>query len=455
MASLAVLIATILVVGFFFFRVMASFLIPLFLASLLVVIFRPVHVWMLKRCKGREKVASMLTTTVAMLMVLFPAILVIAMATVEGVAMVSEFDVAATRDRLAGARQSAGLELPAPDELRHVETGLSDLMEASLHGDVTVDQLSLVDQMLGRLRIVREALPDIDVEPETIEPLVEAVGAIRDSKPGTLENESAIKVATREMRAFKHEVLGDSVRVWLADFANPSDEKVRELNRGMFDWAKKSAVSFGGSVAGLLGQWVFGIIIMVTAMYFFFAEGGAMVDALMTLSPLDDRHERELLLEFDNISRAVVLATLLSAIAQGLLAGIAYWFAGLGSVFLLTLLTATFAMVPFIGAAAIWVPCCLYLYFIEERFWPAVLLAIWGSAVVSTCDNFIKPLVLHGKSKLHPLLALLSVLGGVQALGPIGILVGPMVVVFLQTLLKILHRELLQMDETPEVSNDG
>ncbi|HIM31482.1 MAG TPA: AI-2E family transporter, partial [Planctomycetes bacterium] len=54
----------------------------------------------------------------------------------------------------------------------------------------------------------------------------------------------------------------------------------------------------------------------------------------------------------------------------------------------------------------------------------------------------IKPLVLHGQSRLHPLLALLSVLGGVQALGPIGILVGPMIVVFLQTLLKILRREL-------------
>jgi len=66
--------------------------------------------------------------------------------------------------------------------------------------------------------------------------------------------------------------------------------------------------------------------------------------------------------------------------------------------------------------------------------------------VVSSIDNLIKPLVLHGKSRLHPLLALLSVLGGVNALGPIGILVGPMTVAFLQTLLNILHRELSQFD---------
>jgi len=91
-------------------------------------------------------------------------------------------------------------------------------------------------------------------------------------------------------------------------------------------------------------------------------------------------------------------------------------------------------------------PVALYLYFVEQKTTAAILLAVYGAAVVSTVDNFIKPVVLHGQSKLHPLLALLTVIGGIQALGPIGILVGPMVVVFLQTLLKILQRELLSMD---------
>ena len=150
--------------------------------------------------------------------------------------------------------------------------------------------------------------------------------------------------------------------------------------------------------------------------------------------------------EFDQISRAVVLATLLSAVAQGILAGFGYWLAGLPSVFLLTLLTMVMALVPFVGATVVWLPACLWLYVYEERTWPAILLAIYCVAVVSTADNLIKPWVLRGKSKLHPLLALLSVLGGVQALGPLGILVGPMIVVFLQTLLNILHRELAGMD---------
>ena len=111
---------------------------------------------------------------------------------------------------------------------------------------------------------------------------------------------------------------------------------------------------------------------------------------------------------------------------------------------MLTVLSAVLAMVPFVGAASVWVPCSLYLYFFDNNLTAAIGLAIYGVAVISMADNIIKPLVLHGQSNIHPLLALLSVLGGVATLGPIGILVGPMVVAFLQTMLKILQREMTQ-----------
>jgi hypothetical protein len=162
---------------------------------------------------------------------------------------------------------------------------------------------------------------------------------------------------------------------------------------------------------------------------------------------LDDAYEQELLLEFERISRAVVLATILSAITQGLTAGIGYYFAGMDFLILLVMLTTVFAMVPFVGPAVIWVPVCLYIGLYEGRVLPACILATWGVVVVGTIDNVVKAFVLHGQSQLHPLLALLSVLGGVQTLGPVGIVVGPMVVAMLQTLLGILQRELLHFDK--------
>jgi predicted PurR-regulated permease PerM len=170
-----------------------------------------------------------------------------------------------------------------------------------------------------------------------------------------------------------------------------------------------------------------------------------MIHSLVRLLPLDQRYTQQLVEQFGNVTRAVVVATVLSAIIQGLLAGLGFYLAGFPSIFLLIVLATLMAMVPFIGPPIVWAPACLWLFFYDGRTTAAVLLAIFGVAVVSTVDNIVKPAVLHGRSNLHPLLALLSVLGGVQALGPIGIFVGPMVVAFLQTLLNLLHDELTAM----------
>ena len=77
------------------------------------------------------------------------------------------------------------------------------------------------------------------------------------------------------------------------------------------------------------------------------------------------------------------------------------------------------------------------------------MLVVWGVAIVAMIDNVIKPWVLRGQSNLHPLWALLSVIGGVNALAAIGILVGPMVVALLQSLLKILRSELDALETKP------
>jgi predicted PurR-regulated permease PerM len=202
----------------------------------------------------------------------------------------------------------------------------------------------------------------------------------------------------------------------------------------------------GWGTTQFVGRFLVGLIVMIFSLYYFLADGPVMIHALMRLLPLDQRYTQQLVEQFANVTRAVVVATLLSAIIQGLFAGVGFYVVGgFKSIFLLTVLATLLAMVPFIGPPLVWAPACLWLFFYEQRATAAILLAIYGTAVVSTVDNIVKPLVLHGRSNLHPLLALLSVLGGVQALGLIGIFVGPMVVAFLQTLLNLLHDELTAM----------
>jgi predicted PurR-regulated permease PerM len=209
---------------------------------------------------------------------------------------------------------------------------------------------------------------------------------------------------------------------------------------------KKLAEEWIGPIAArapvVLVKLIIGLIVMTVSLFYFLADGRRMLEAVMRLVPLNVRYQWQLLREFEEVSRAVVSSTLLAAIVQAVLAGFGFSFAGLGNVFLLTLLTFFGALVPFVGAAAVWGTASLYLLFFVKNTWAAAGLALWGLCVVSTVDNIIKPIVLHGQSKLHPLLALLSVLGGVGALGPIGIFVGPIAVAFLQAALTMLQVEL-------------
>jgi len=217
-----------------------------------------------------------------------------------------------------------------------------------------------------------------------------------------------------------------------------SDNVNAELRRLAEEWIGPIAARAPVVIVKLL----IGLIVMTVSFFYFLADGRRMFDAVTNLVPLDRRYQWQLLEEFEEVSRAVVSSTLLAALVQAVLAGFGFYVAGLGGVFLLTLLTFFGALVPFVGAAAVWGTASLYLLFFVKNTWAAIGLALWGACVVSTVDNIIKPIVLHGQSKLHPLLALLSVLGGVGALGPIGIFVGPIAVAFLQAALTMLQAEI-------------
>ena len=191
---------------------------------------------------------------------------------------------------------------------------------------------------------------------------------------------------------------------------------------------------------------------MVIALYFFLADGPAMINTLMQLSPLGEEHELELLARFRQISRSVVVATLLSAVAQGIAAGIGYYFVlpSEAPIFLADGADdgvrdrAVRRRGRRLGPVCLWLSCCLATATDKHRDrtgWMVVGFGIYCAVVVSGLDNLIKPYVLHGQANLHPLLALLSILGGVKVLGPVGILVGPMLVSFMQALLSIFQRE--------------
>ena len=474
--SFWILLGVIFLMVIIFFRVMASFLVPMFLAAILCVMFGPVHVWIFKKVNGRPRTAALLTTGTILLVVLVPLIILITLAILESREIVSKLDANSIKNKAEKVRTSLKLDFPYKEDFESIESALDQLTS-----DVHVEswnqkQLEIATLEQANKNFVEHWMesPDREDDPKT----KNAVAASLEKYKQHINNcneqllilasddrDAAEKVTAeaayrtsladtnKSYRALKTQLLGGKFWATARELANPTPEEAEEYNAKIQALLTKWVLSLGSATTSLVGRLIFGISIMIISTYFFFLDGRKMIESIKFLSPMDDSHEDELLREFNKVSRAVVIATLLSAVIQGVLAGIGYYFCGVGSVFLLTLLTTVFALIPFVGATAIWLPAALWLYFIDGSPVYAIILGIYGAAIVSSADNVIKPFILHGQSNIHPLLALLSVLGGVSTLGPIGILVGPMIVVFLQTLLKILQRELSTLDDEEEGSN--
>jgi hypothetical protein len=69
------------------------------------------------------------------------------------------------------------------------------------------------------------------------------------------------------------------------------------------------------------------------------------------------------------------------------------------------------------------------------------MLAVWGTLLVSTADNWIKPLFIGGRAKLPTFLLLMSILGGLKVYGFLGVFLGPVVLAILFTFVGIYREE--------------
>jgi len=208
---------------------------------------------------------------------------------------------------------------------------------------------------------------------------------------------------------------------------------IETTTRGIFDRTQDF-------VSDLLA-FVVGLAVMGLALYYFLAEGPAMIQKLHRLSPLEGGEENLLFDKLGRVCRGLVLGTLVCAVAQAILLGIGLWIAGVGGVWILAGLTLLSSMVPFVGAAGVWVPVTGWLLW-QGRYGAALFLGLYGGAVVSTSDNLIRAHVLHGSARIHPLLALVSALGGMKLVGLWGLFLGPIIAALFSTLVQVLHERL-------------
>jgi len=468
--SFVLLLAIIGLIGLLSYRVMRSFLLPLFLAALLVVIFRPVHEWIQKRCGNRKSLAAGLTTAAILVVALGPVAWTVVAGVREGIELTTDRNWKSDIGKLSAAREKLGLDMPVGEDLAEIQAQLQSLelsvdrTGAAAEVPQKLELVSAIEDQLRQFKLdlpgeaepkekheslaerIDRALPLLDRMDEPLQKLKTLVAESQADGAEWAEideYEKLVDLMSDRYTAARQSLMGGVVWAPIVELVNPSEERIDQWQEYAAGKLRSWMLKLSGQTTSIMGGLLMQLFIFTISTFYFLVDGPQMVSSAMRLSPMEDKHEEEIISEFAKLSRAVVVATLLSAIVQGLLAGIGYFAVwGFDSLFMLIMLTSILAMIPFVGAAAVWVPACIYLAFIENRIPAAIGLAVYGALIVSMADNVIKPMVLKGQSNLHPLFALLSVLGGVQALGPIGVLVGPMVVAFLQSLLKILHKEM-------------
>ncbi|MDB5341106.1 MAG: putative inner rane protein [Planctomycetaceae bacterium] len=223
-------------------------------------------------------------------------------------------------------------------------------------------------------------------------------------------------------------------------------EKVEQNLPKLLEAVSSKTMGLAASTFGLVGLLIeFGVTmgIFVIALYFFLADGPMMLSISRELLPLDQAHQERLLDQFARTTRAVVTGTFAAAVAQALAVGVGLYFAGIERAILLTVVAGIVAIVPIAGTTLVWVPCAIWLWHAQESSYPVIFFVLYNLIVVSGVDNLVRAYVLNSDVKLHPLIAFVSVMGGLQWVGIWGVFVGPVLASCLYALLRIFKEELL------------
>jgi predicted PurR-regulated permease PerM len=185
-------------------------------------------------------------------------------------------------------------------------------------------------------------------------------------------------------------------------------------------------LDFSTSAIRNVASLFFGLFVMLFTLYYIFKDGEAAARYIEAIHPMI--RQTRLFHTLEELTITTFYAGFVNAAVQGVLAGLAYAVLGVPSPVFWASITAVMSFIPFMGATSIWLPVALWLGLVAS--WPkALAMVLWGALVVSMSDNFIKPALISGRMNLHPLMVFFAVLGGILFIGPIGLILGPFVLV--------------------------
>ena len=180
-----------------------------------------------------------------------------------------------------------------------------------------------------------------------------------------------------------------------------------------------------------------GLGIMLYLLFFLLRDGKALAARIKQVVPLRADQKTALFGRFADVVRATVKGSILVAIAQGALGGLAFWFLGIHAALLWAVLMAFLSLLPAIGAGLVWVPVAIYLL-ASGAVWQGVSLILYGVLVIGLVDNLLRPFLVGKDTKLPDYIVLISTLGGIQVFGLNGFVIGPLIAAIFMVTWEIL-----------------
>ncbi len=181
----------------------------------------------------------------------------------------------------------------------------------------------------------------------------------------------------------------------------------------------------------------FDSLIMIISLFYILRDGHRIREIFTKVSPLPAEYNDQILNTITSAISSVIKGSLIIAVLQALQGAIAVTIVGYSAPVIWGIIIGIASFVPGVGTGVIMIPLIVFTFLTGDVV-HGVLLLIWYILAVSLIDSILSPHVIkRGGIKIHPFMILLGVIGGVVVFGPIGFIVGPLVLALFFALLEL------------------
>jgi predicted PurR-regulated permease PerM len=209
------------------------------------------------------------------------------------------------------------------------------------------------------------------------------------------------------------------------------------------DFVIKSTLSIAGSVADVS----LGLFIMFFIMYYGFIEGHEWAMKFSAMLPFKKARKEKLIQGVKEVTHAVLYGQILIAIIQGVLGGIGFFIVGIPSPAFWGFIMTVLAFIPVTGTGLVWLPAGI-IKIVEHDLVGGIFIIAYGAVVVSGIDNILRPAIISKGGKIHPVIALIGVLGGLKMFGLLGIIIGPLIAALFITMAEFFYEDYVKINKT-------